>query len=115
MNKVTPPSPEPSPIPRTRRTPPQRAEIVAQLEASGLTVADFCRQEALPRASVYLWRRQQREADAAADDGPPRMLRVEAASAPAAETGVTARLTNGVELRVAIDYLPALVSAVAAC
>ncbi len=97
--------------------PAQRAEILAQLEASGLTVAGFCRQQALSPASVYLWRRQQREAGAAADDGPPRMLRVEAASAPAAtaEPRATARLTNGVGLHVAVDHLGALVSAVAAC
>ena len=109
--------PAPPPARRVRRTPEQKAELLARFEASGLKVAGFCRREGLSPASFYLWRR---DAGSTTEQTPARLLRVQTPEAsrwpPATEAHrVTARLRNGVELGVGVEHLDAFVKAVASC
>lgn len=110
---------------RVRRTPAQKAELIARFEASGLKVAEFCRRQDLSPASFYLWRR---EAAAVAEPTLARLLRVQTPEGPTPAAGagagpdpgpgpsrVTARLRNGVELCVGVEHLNTLVKAVASC
>ena len=109
--------PAPPPARRVRRTPEQKAELIARFEASGLKVGDFCRREGLSPASFYLWRR---DAGATTEQTTARLLRVQTREASTPAVGdeanrVTARLRNGVELGVGVDHLEAFVKAVASC
>ena len=65
-----------------RRRPKRGAEhwrgVIDQLDASGLSVADFCAAEGVPAPSVYHWRRKLRDrAEAEAEASPPRLVRLE--------------------------------------
>ncbi len=72
---------------RARRSRDEWREIIAQQQASGLTVAAFCRRAQLSAVSFFAWRRKLR-ARAASDDAPVTFAEVkilpEAGRAPSA-------------------------------
>ena len=84
-----------------RRRPKRGAEhwrgVIDQLDASGLSVADFCAAEGVPAPSVYHWRRKLRDdAVTKADASPPRLVRLEPTASVAVPRGLAvAELAGG--------------------
>ena len=90
--------------------------MIDQLDASGLSVADFCAAEGVPAPSVYHWRRKLRDnAQAEAEASPPRLVRLEPVpagwQADADADAAVAELTSGDRVRVPVARLPELVAA----
>ena len=61
---------------RTRRTLDRRAAVLRELDGSGLSMAEFCRQRRLVYGTVAAWRSEERrrrasfvEVEIASDDG----------------------------------------------
>ena len=102
------------------RRPKRGAEhwrgVIEKLDASGLSVAEFCAAEGVAIPSVYHWRRKLRDD---ADAVPARVVRLEAASvsglaepATAATRGLAvAELVGGDRVSVDAAELPRLIAA----
>ena len=116
------PIPDVFPSVRPARRPRRGADhwrgVIQRLDASGLSVADFCAAEDLSLQSVYHWRRRLRELDADATADPPRLLRLEPAAgisptpgpAPGA-TDAVAELRTGDRVTVPLHHLTQLIAA----
>ena len=87
--------------------------MIDQLDASGLSVADFCTAEGVPAPSVYHWRRKLRDrAEAEAEASPPRLVRLEPTASVAVPRGLAvAELAGGDRVSVEVDQLPRLIAA----
>ncbi len=77
-----------------------RQRIAAQ-EASGLTVAEFCRRNAVSRVGLFAWRRRLREG-AAGVGGAGAFGEVQAAPDPVA--AIILELSGGVRLRLRAGF-----------
>lgn len=87
-------------------------ERLLRLEASGLSVADFCDEEGVSQASVYNWRRRLADGgERAATEAPAFQPLKVVASPPVSAVSVT--FENGATMLLPADNL-ALVRAVAA-
>lgn len=108
----TPPSGRPTPKParRSRRSPTQWADLIAQHAASDLDVASFCNQHDVGLAGFYAWRRRlvTPHSSPPADPAPPRLVRLE--PAPASQAPLTAHFPGGVRVEA---HASGLVAAVA--
>ena len=90
--------------------------VIEKLDASGLSVAEFCAAEDVAIPSVYHWRRRLRED---ADAAPARVVRLKAApahapmgSGPALTRGLAvAELVGGDRVSVDAAELPRLIAA----
>lgn len=118
---INPPTTAPKARTRCVWTPEERAAWLSMFEASGKTVAEFCRENGLAEATLSLWRRKPREA--ADTDGNGALVEIPLAAVkanvPAAleQRGVQIRLGNGIELDVEpgtdLEWLTALLRGLA--
>jgi transposase len=74
---------------RRRRSRAEAEQVVAAYEASGLSRAEFCRQQGLSLATLARYRKRQRQAQAEAATG-NRWLAVEVSGASAGARSETA-------------------------
>ena len=85
----------------------QWAEVVKQQEASGLSVAAYCRQEGIKRWKFFGWRRRVRDRDQSTGEFVPMSFREESDSVGSGIAVVVGRVR--LELSAGFDGLSALV------
>jgi transposase-like protein len=94
---------EPS-IPKRQRmnwSPEERVDWVRMLERSGQSVAEFCRANDLPEATLSLWRSKLRGPETPVDESPLVEVPLPPVSVPKKGMALRARLPGGIELEVA--------------
>ena len=99
--------------------------VLGRQLASGLNVADFCRQESISAASFYAWRRKLRMRDARAQSNDSRVdgkvdvgaqllpVRIESGASPAPvrillPQGASIEASGSIDRRVLVELLGAL-------
>ena len=98
-------------------------KLLAKLQQSGLTVAEFCRQENVSPASIYQWkkrlgmgslranRRSAAAPTAKPSPAPTRFVEI----AVHRSSRIEMELASGVKIYIAADQLDALAAAIRAC
>ncbi len=98
-------------------------KLLAELQQSGLTVAEFCRQENVSAASIYQWKRRLGMGSLRANRRavPARTAKPSTTLAPFVEIAVPRsrriemELASGVKIYIPADQLDALTAAIRAC
>lgn len=67
-------------------------EVVKQQEASGLSVAAYCRQEGIQRSQFFAWRRRLRDRDQSTGEFVPMSFREESAGVASGVAVVVGRV-----------------------
>src|ERR1700683_1825376 len=78
----------------------ERVDWVRMFERSGKSLADFCRENDLPDATLSLWRRQLRGPEPATEESPLVEVTMPASSSPLKRPALRAKLPCGIELEV---------------
>jgi hypothetical protein len=87
--------------------------VVSELEASGLSGADFCRQRNLNLAQVYRWRRHFSNATPRADNHTGFLELVAPGAVPTgSSSGISIEISGGISIRLACGFDAATLRAV---
>ena len=82
-----------------------RASIISEQEASGLSIVEYCAQRGIRPNNFYNWRNKLRGDNVSNGGGSNRFARVETQSL------ISVELENGVKLKVAVSDLKAVLLA----
>ena len=98
-------------------------KLLAKLQQSGLTVAEFCRQENVSPASIYQWKKRLGMGSLQANRRSAAAPTAKPSPAPARFVEITVHRSNRIEMELAsgvkiyipADQLDALAAAIRAC